>query len=389
MINYGRQNIDQGDIDAVVDVLNSDYLTQGSKIDEFEKNFSKYVGSEYATAVSSATAALHIACLALDLKPGDTVWTSPNSFVASSNCAIYCGANVDFVDISKDDFNLCLNTLEKKLIKAKDKGMLPKIIIPVHFAGLSCDMSSLHKLSLKYNFKIIEDASHATGGDYNKKKIGSCEFSDITVFSFHPVKIITTGEGGMLSTNNKALDRSLKLLRTHGITREKSDFIDSANTHNAWYYEQIYLGFNYRITDIQAALGLSQLYRIEKFLEQRRLIASKYQKDLKNLPISFQSQSMNAQSSWHLFVIKLDDDYSYLRDDLYLFLRNKKIFCQIHYIPIPFHPYYRKLGFDPHKYQNTMLYFKACLSLPIYPDLKLEQVDEIIQLIKLFFNEQK
>ncbi|ART79738.1 UDP-4-amino-4,6-dideoxy-N-acetyl-beta-L-altrosamine transaminase [Oceanisphaera avium] len=301
MIPYGRQDINQADIDAVIEILKSDFLTQGPKVPLFEKTVADYVGSDHAVAVNSATSALHIACLALGLGPGDWLWTSPITFVASANCGLYCGAQVDFVDIDPRTYNLCAKELEKKLITAKQNGTLPKVVIPVHFSGQSCDMQAIHALSKRYGFKIIEDASHAIGGKYKKEPIGNCRYSDITVFSFHPVKIITTAEGGMAMTNNPQLAEKMQLYRSHGITRDPSFMTHEPD--GSWYYQQIELGYNYRMTELQAALGISQMQRLDGFITQRHKLAQRYNELLADLPITLPWQHVDSDSSWHLYVI--------------------------------------------------------------------------------------
>ncbi|MDB9838074.1 UDP-4-amino-4,6-dideoxy-N-acetyl-beta-L-altrosamine transaminase [Gammaproteobacteria bacterium] len=386
MINYGKQSISSEDIKSVTDVLKSDFLTQGPCVPKFEELFTQEVNAAYSTAVSSATAALHLACLALGLKEGDQVWTSPNSFVASANCALYCGASVDFVDISPLTFNIDVNLLAIKLDEASKRNALPKIIIPVHFAGLSADMQRIKDLSNKYGFSIIEDASHATGGSYKEYKVGSCQFSDIAVFSFHPVKIITSGEGGMLCTNNKKLDQKIKLLRSHGITKDANEMLDKNSADLPWYYEQNCLGFNYRLTDIQAALGISQLSRVQDFIHQRATIASIYQKELADLPLQLQQQSDDIYSAWHLFVVRVKSSKSNAREHLYRHLKENGIYCQIHYIPIPSQPYYQSLGFDIENFPNTKQYYQECISLPVYPDLNHDDLNFVIKNIKNFFD---
>ena len=332
-IPYGKQNINQEDIDHVVSVLKSDFITQGPAIKKFEQDIENYTGAKYSSAVNSATSALHISCLALGVKQGDIVWTSPNSFVASSNSALYCGAKVDFIDIDPKTYNICPLILAEKLQRAKKLNILPKVIIAVHFAGQSCDMQEIKNLSEKYNFKIIEDASHAVGGSYQNNKIGYCKFSDITVFSFHPVKIITTGEGGIALTNNKEIYKKLLLFRSHGITRDKEQLI---NQDGPWFYEQQELGFNYRMTDIQAALGSSQLKRVDKFIKKRHQIAERYNQALKNLPINIPYQAIEQISAFHLYVITLRDEKH--RTELFNYLRKNGILVNIHYIPIHTQP---------------------------------------------------
>ena len=298
MIPYGKQNISSEDIEAVVEVLKSDYLTQGPVVPEFEKAISSYCGAKYAVAVNSATSALHIACLALGVGLGDLVWTSAITFVASANCALYCGAEVEFVDISSESYNISIQRLTDKLEAAKKSGRLPKVVIPVHLAGQSCDMRAIHALSKKYGFRIIEDASHAIGGKYLEERIGGCQYSDITVFSFHPVKIITTGEGGIALTNDQNLIKKMARLRSHGITRYPEEMTHAPD--GPWYYQQIELGFNYRMTDIHAALGLSQLGRLDKFVSERHAIAERYGQLLSKSQIKLPQQDPQSRSAWHL-----------------------------------------------------------------------------------------
>ena len=380
-IPYGKQQILSDDIDAVIGVLKSDYLTQGNCVPNFENSVNEYCNSKYAVAVTSATAALHLACLALELGPDDWLWTSPITFVASSNCALYCGANVDFVDIDPKTFNLCAKALEKKLIQAEKVGKLPKIVIPVHLCGQSCDMKSIHELSVKYNFQIIEDASHAIGGKYGKENIGACQYSDITIFSFHPVKIITTGEGGMAVTNNPKIADTMSLLRSHGITRDKGKMFNEAE--GDWYYEQISLGFNYRMTDIQAALGISQLKKIDKFVKKRCEIANRYDELLFDLPLETPFLSDKCYSSFHLYVVQVDEKYN--KRSIFEFMRNNNIGVNIHYIPVIIQPFYEKFGYDISLYPNAMNYYKNALSLPMYPTLSEKQQDYVVNTLKSSF----
>jgi len=366
VIPYGKQNIEEKDIEAVVDVLKSDFLTQGPQVPLFEEEISRYTGSQYTIAVNSATSALHLACLALGLTKGDILWTSPNSFVASANCALYCGAKVDFVDINPKTYNLSIESLEKKLIESEINNTLPKVVVPVHFAGQSCDMEKIFLLSKKYNFRIIEDASHAIGGEYKKTKVGNCKFSDMTVFSFHPVKIITTGEGGAITTNSINLAEKLKILRSHGITKEKKIM---SHYDGDWFYEQIELGFNYRMTDIQAALGRSQLTRIDKFVEERHKIYLKYKKNLKNFPVILPFHENFVYSSLHLYPILISDESNKKRDEVFNYLREKGVFVNVHYIPIHSQPFYQNLGFARNSFPNAMEYYKKTISLPIFPGL--------------------
>ena len=380
MIPYGRQDVTESDIKAVKEVLSSDFLTQGPKVPEFEKTVSSYCNSKYALAVNSATSALHIACLALGVRKGDIVWTSANTFVASSNCALYCGAQIDFIDINENDFNISIDSLEQKLKEAKSQGTLPKVLIPVHMCGKSCDMKNIKYLSDKYGFKIIEDASHAVGGKYNDYKVGSCEYSDITVFSFHPVKIITTGEGGMALTNDQTLYNLMSLYRSHGITRDKSMMDKKAISE--WYYEQQVLGFNYRMTDIHAALGISQFKRIDQYVVDRNNIAIKYQEMLANLPLKLPFIDQSILSSFHLYVVRLEDDIIDERDRVFSKLREKNILVNLHYIPVYLHPYYQKIGFNKGYCPNAEVFYKSAISIPIFPRLSLKDQSYIVNEIK-------
>ena len=392
MIPYSRQHVTQKDIMAVKNVLKSDFLTQGPMVERFENATKKFVNSKYAVAVNSATSALHIACLALGLKKGDWVWTSPNSFVASANCAIYCGAKLDFVDIDSKTYNISIYELKKKLKKAKIKNKLPKIVIPVHFAGQPCEMFEIHKLSKKYNFKIIEDASHAIGSSYasskylnqNKKfiKVGSCKHSDITVFSFHPVKIITTGEGGMALTNQKYLHERMMLFRSHGITREPNKMTHVPD--GPWYYQQIDLGYNYRMNDIQAALGLEQIKRLDKNVYKRNLIAKRYDKAFEDLPIQKPWKSPNTHSALHLYVVTLHRKYKKKHLSIFQQMKKKGIGVNLHYIPIHLQPYYTKMGFKKKDFPISEDYYNRAISLPIYPALLKKEQDFIIKSLKLF-----
>ncbi|MFQ2254236.1 UDP-4-amino-4,6-dideoxy-N-acetyl-beta-L-altrosamine transaminase [Aeromonas sp. DNRA1] len=362
MIPYGRQSISEADIEAVVEVLRSDFLTQGPVVPRFEQAVADYCGARFGVAVNSGTAALHIACLALGVGPGDWVWTSPISFVASANCALYCGAQVDFVDIEPDTGNMCVMELERKLVAAKAQGCLPKVVIPVHFAGLPCDMQEIHRLGQEYGFRIIEDACHALGARYHGEPTGNGRYSDITVFSFHPVKIITTGEGGMAMTNDPALAKTMSMLRSHGITRDPADFINEPD--GPWYYEQQMLGFNYRMTDIQAALGLSQMARLEEFLVKRRKIAARYQAELPRLGLEVLSDRNNRLSAWHLFVIKVQTEN---RKTWFELLRSCGLGVNLHYVPIYNQPYHHQAECM----QKIASIFSAqSISLPIYPDVE-------------------
>lgn len=380
MIPYGKQNINQEDIEAVLSVMKSDFLTQGPITPEFEKAISKYTKSKYSVAVINATSALHIACIALGVKKGDLVWTSPISFVASANCAKYCGAEVDFVDIDNNTYNISISALEEKLKSAKKKNKLPKVLIPVHLSGQSCDMESIKNLSKQYGFKIIEDASHAIGGSYKSQKIGSCEFSDICVFSFHPVKIITTCEGGVCTTNDEKLYRKMYNLRSHGIVRHQEDMLNEK--HGDWYYEQIDLGYNYRLNDLQAALGLSQLKRLDDFVEKRNKIHSKYNEIFycdNNLQIPFQDSL--TQSSFHLYILRIKKYGSLNRKQVFEKLRNNAVFVNVHYIPIYRQPYYTK-NYSLKDFPNSELYYEEAISLPIFPGLSENDIDNIAGIIK-------
>ena len=377
MISYGRQDINQADINSVVKVLESDFLTQGPQVPLFEEAVNKYCSSDYGVAVNSATSALHIACLSLGLVKGDWLWTSPNSFVASANCGLYCGAQVDFVDIDPLTYNLSVTKLEKKLIRAKKNKTLPKILIPVHFAGQSCEMARIHDLSQEYGFKIIEDASHAIGGKYLDKPIGGCQYSDITVFSFHPVKIITTAEGGLATTNSKHLAKKMQLYRSHGVTRDES--LMTSQSDGSWYYQQVNLGFNYRMTELQAALGVSQIKRLDDFVNQRHILKDRYNSLLNGLPITKPYQDKNSYSALHLYPIKVDlKNSSKNRKQIFDELREEGIGVNVHYIPIHTHPYYKQLGFKTKDFPNSESYYKAAISLPLYPGMSFQDQDKVL-----------
>ena len=381
MIPYGKQDVNEDDIKSLIDVLKSDYLTQGPVVPKFEKEISKYCKSSFAVAVTSATAGLHLSCLALGLKKGDYLWTSPISFVASANCARYCDANVDFVDIDPVTYNIDPFLLEKKLMKAKKYNKLPKIIIPVHLCGHPADMEEIFELSKKYNFKIVEDASHAIGATYKNEPIGNCKYSSLTIFSFHPVKIITTGEGGAITTNDDNLARKIRLLRSHGITRDKEEMI--SESHGDWYYQQLFLGFNYRLTDIQAALGISQLKRIKSFIDKREEISQIYNKELSLLPITIPQQKNYVKSSRHLYVIRIDNKLSRLNhSNIFHELRKLEIMVNLHYIPIHLQPYYKSLGFHKGDFPNSEKYYEEAISLPIYYQLTEEKLNFVIENIK-------
>ena len=376
-IPYGKQNINQTDIDSVVKVLRSDWLTQGPSVELFETAAKLHHGADYCCAVNSATSALHIACLALNLGKNDWLWTSPNTFAASANCGLYCGARIDFVDIDPNTFNMCVQKLKVKLEAAEKTGTLPKVVVPVHFGGLSCDMETIHKLSIQYGFNIIEDASHAVGGSYSGHSVGSCAYSDITVLSFHPVKIITTGEGGMAITNDPQLAEKMALLRCHGITRDAAKM--SGDSHGDWYYEQIDLGLNYRMTDIQAALGASQYSRLDEFVAGRNRIATRYNERLADFPVSTQKGSPETCSAYHLFVIKLTQE-KHVRDRKHIFrsMREAGIGVNVHYIPVHTHPHYKKMGFNYGDFPEAERYYEAALSIPMYPDLTDKNQDYVL-----------
>jgi UDP-4-amino-4,6-dideoxy-N-acetyl-beta-L-altrosamine transaminase len=382
MISYGRQTIGQDDIDSVVNVLRADWLTQGPMVPQFEMSVAKYCGVSYGVAVNSATSALHIACLSLGLTQGDCLWTTPISFVASANCALYCGASVDFVDIENDTFNMDMEALSTKLFFAKRNNLLPKIVLVVHFAGQSADMAALKKLANEYNFKIIEDASHAMGSRHKGHLVGSCEFSDITVFSFHPVKIITTGEGGMAMTNNIKILKKMQMFRSHGITKCKDDFFSTAINCD-WYYEQQELGFNYRMTDIQAALGISQVKKIDKFLSSRNDIASRYQAQLNSTPLLLPKVLNENFSAYHLYVVRINQERPQIaRQKLYESLRANGINCNLHYIPIYRHPFYKRFNYNVQLFPNAEAYYDSALSLPIYPTLAALEQEKVVGVIK-------
>ena len=381
MIPYGKQWISDQDVESVVSVLRSDFLTQGPVVPRFESAFAKRVSAEFAVSTNSATSALHIACLALGVSDGDIVWTSPISFVASSNCAVYCGASIDFVDIDPYTYNMSVEALERKLHEAEINGTLPKVVIPVHLAGQSCDMKAIHKLSLKYGFSVIEDASHATGATYEDKPIGCCQYSDIAVFSFHPVKIMTSGEGGMAVTNSQQHMLSMVSLRSHGITRDAN--LMTIEPEGAWFYQQLELGFNYRMTDIHAALGLSQLERIDEFVKKRHDVANKYFEELKEDSIIMPFQHSKVYSSFHLFILKFTDSKGpRSRNEVFNRLRESGVNVNLHYIPIYRHPYYSAMGFDYSCYPEAEKYYRQAVSVPMYPNLTVEEQKFVIEVIQ-------
>jgi UDP-4-amino-4,6-dideoxy-N-acetyl-beta-L-altrosamine transaminase len=375
-IPYARQSISEADIAAVAEVLRSDWLTQGPAIARFEESMAGYCGARHAVAVSNGTAALHLACLALELGPGDLLWTSPNTFAASANCARYCGANVDFVDIDPASYNLSVPALEEKLARARGAGRLPKVLVAVHYGGRSCDMQAIGRLAAQYGFRVIEDASHAGGAEHRAAKVGACAHSDVAVFSFHPVKVLTTGEGGMLMTNNEALAKQLRLLRSHGITRDAADM--DAAPEGPWYYQQVALGYNYRMTDVQAALGASQLARLPEFLARRRALARRYEAALGGLPLATPREDPYGSSAWHLYAIQLDTEAAGVsRRQVFERMRAAGVLVNVHYIPVHLQPYYRALGFTPGAFPASERFYERALSLPLYFDLTDAEQDRV------------
>jgi UDP-4-amino-4,6-dideoxy-N-acetyl-beta-L-altrosamine transaminase len=381
MIPYGRQEISQADIDAVVAVLRSDFLTQGPMVPRFEAVIAGYVGVRHAVAVNSATSALHIACLALGLGPGDWLWTTPVTFVASANCGLYCGAQVDFIDIDPRTCNISLSALEHKLALAEQQGKLPKIVVPVHFAGQSCEMKTIKALADRYGFKLIEDASHAIGGKYLGEPVGNCRYSDITIFSFHPVKIVTTAEGGMALTNDPELASRMALLRSHGITREPAQMTHEPD--GAWYYQQIALGYNYRMTDMQAALGISQMNRLDEFVARRHEIATRYNVLLAELPLITPWQHQDTHSALHLYPVRLKlDKISTSHRAVFDCLRSQDIGVNLHYIPVHMQPYYQAIGFSVGDYPEAERYYTEAITLPMYPNLSDAQQDQVVKALR-------
>lgn len=381
MIPYGRQEITREDIDAVVEVLESDFLTQGPKVPEFEKKVAEHVGAEFALAVNSATSALHIACLALGLGKDDWLWTTPVTFVASANCGLYCGAKVDFVDIDPRTYNLCPDALQHKLEQAETDGCLPKVVVAVHLCGQPCDMARIKALSDRYGFRIVEDASHAIGGKYQGEFIGNGRFSDITVFSFHPVKIVTTAEGGMAVTNDSALASRMALLRSHGITRDPDQM--TREPDGPWYYQQVDLGFNYRMTELQAALGISQMERLDRFVAQRHQLARRYDELLADLPIVTPWQHPDSYSGLHLYVIRLKpESIQASHRQVFESLREQGIGVNLHYIPVHTQPYYQRMGFEPDDFPESMHYYREAISLPMFHGLTYEQQDTVVAALK-------
>lgn len=379
MIPYGRQEITQQDIDVVVDVLRSDFLTQGPQVPRFEEKLAVYCGAAHAVAVNSATSALHIACLALGLGEGDWLWTTPNTFVASSNCALYCGAQVDFVDIDPRSWNMCPQALEEKLALVEKEGRLPKVVVPVHLCGTSCDMQAIHALGQRYGFKIIEDASHAIGARYRDELVGNCHYSDITVFSFHPVKIVTTAEGGAALTNRVDLAEKMTLLRSHGITRDPR--LMSRAPDGPWYYEQVDLGFNYRMTELQAVLGVSQMDRLDEYVARRHEIAIRYDELLAGLPM--RTQVRTNYSALHLYVIRLNlEEMKKSHRDVFVALRERGIGVNLHYIPVHTQPYYQAMGFAQGDFPEAERYYSEAISLPMYPGLTEEDLLKVAGALK-------
>ena len=380
MIPYGRQNISDSDIESIVRVLKSDYLTQGPVLPEFEESICKYTEASYAVAVNSGTSALHVACLSIGLGKGDWLWTSAISFVASANCGLYCGAKVDFVDIDPVTWNISINKLEEKLTLAKKNNKIPKVLVVVHLSGLSCEMEAIYKLSKDFGFYVIEDACHAIGGLYKGRKIGSCVYSDITVFSFHPVKTITTGEGGMATTNDFNLANKMSILRSHGITRDRS--LMTKKPDGIWYYQQIRLGFNYRMTDIQAALGMSQLSRIDSNIKERHKIIKFYNDNLLNLPIQLPYQGNEQYTCGHLYIIRIKNTYEKsLRNHVFQSLIDADINVNIHYIPIHTQPYYKNMGFSFGDFPEANSYYEEAISLPIFPELSKKDMEFIVSVV--------
>jgi UDP-4-amino-4,6-dideoxy-N-acetyl-beta-L-altrosamine transaminase len=377
IIPYGKHAIDENDIDAVLDVLQHHFLTQGSKVPEFEQALCDYTGAQYCTAVNSGTSGLHVACLALGVGEGDFVWTSPNSFAASANCALYCGAQVDFVDIDPNTRNLCPIKLEAKLLLAQQNNTLPKAIVVVHFAGVICDMKTIYALCQPLNIAIIEDAAHALGASYNDHKVGGCEFSDIAVMSFHPVKSITTAEGGANLTNNPSLAKACALFAKHGITRDLQ--MMQGDSQGPWYYQQLELGYNYRLSDLQAALGISQLKRLDQFIARRRELVTRYLDALKDLPLILPKANELDNSSWHLFMVELKE---HDRATIYQQLHEAGIAVNVHYIPIHCHPYYQALGFKPDDFPAALSFYQNALTLPLYVGLSEVEQDRVVATLK-------
>ena len=381
MIPYGRQDINQADIDAVLSVLESDFLTQGPMVPRFEAAVAGHVGARHAVAVNSATSALHLACLALGLEPGDRLWTSPITFVASANCGLYCGARVDFVDIDPRTYNLCPEALARKLEQAEHENTLPKVVVAVHLCGQPCDMAAIHALSRRYGFKVIEDASHAIGGKYRGEFIGNGRFSDITVFSFHPVKIVTTAEGGMALTNDAVLADRMALLRSHGITRDPA--LMTHEPDGAWYYQQVDLGFNYRMTELQAALGVSQMQRLDEFVARRHALAAYYDESLAELPVTTPWQHPDTYSGLHLYVIRLKrDEVGRSHREVFDALRAQGIGVNLHYIPVHTQPYYQRMGFATGDFPEAERYYSEAISLPMFQTLSRAEQERVVAALR-------
>lgn len=381
MIPYGKQDINQADVDAVLEVLNSDFLTQGPKVPAFEAKVAGHVGARHALAVNSATSALHIACLALGLGRGDWLWTTPVTFVASANCGLYCGAQVDFVDIDPNTYNLCPKALAAKLDQAEKAGRLPKVVVAVHLCGQPCDMEAIQDLAVRYGFKVIEDASHAIGGKYKGEFIGSGAYSDITVFSFHPVKIVTTAEGGMALTNDDDLASKMNLLRSHGITRDPQ--LMTREPDGPWYYQQVDLGFNYRMTELQGALGVSQMDRLDQFVARRHELAARYDDLLADLPVRTPWQHPDSYSGLHLYVVRLQlDRIERTHREVFESLRGQGVGVNLHYIPVHTQPYYEAMGFSPEEFPESMAYYREAISLPMFQGMTDSQQDEVVRALK-------
>ena len=381
MIPYAKQEISDEDIDSVIEVLKSDFLTQGNKVPLFEDIISERVGAKYALAANSATSCLYLSCLSLGLSKEDILWTSPITYVASANCALYCGAEVDFVDIDPLTWNISVEILEEKLKTARKIKKVPKILVLVHLAGNPCDLQKVFDLSKEYGFSIIEDASHALGSKYSGEHIGSSVYSDISVFSFHPVKNITTGEGGMILTNNQKLSEKIHLYRSHGITRDTKKMINKEE--GLWYYEQLLLGFNFRMSDIHAALGISQMNSLDKFISKRNELSQIYTEELKGLPLTIQRVRKEDLSAWHIFVIRLKlSELKLSRLEIYNSLRNKGIGVNVHYIPVHLHPFYKNLGFNKGDFPNSENYYDGAITIPMFTKLKKKEIKYVIQALK-------
>jgi UDP-4-amino-4,6-dideoxy-N-acetyl-beta-L-altrosamine transaminase len=380
-IPYGRQDINEADINAVVEVLRSDFLTQGPVVPRFERAVAEYSGVEHALAMNSATSALHIACLALGLGPGDWLWTSPITFVASANCALYCGAQVDFIDIDKHTYNISPQALERKLVQAEREGRLPKIVVAVHLCGQPCDLAAIHNLGKRYGFSIIEDASHAIGGRYQNRPIGDCRYSDVTVFSFHPVKIITSGEGGMAVTNDAQLAGRISLLRSHGITRDPT--LMTHQPDGPWYYQQVDLGYNYRMTELQGALGLSQMARVDTYVSRRHELARRYDEMLKELPVTIPWQHPDGYSGLHLYIVRLQlDAITPSHKNVFSSMQAQGIGVNLHYIPIHMQPYYQSMGFKRGDFPEAEAYYAEAITIPMYPTMTYDQQDSVISALE-------